>query len=362
MLELKLQQLQLFAGEKTEEATPKRRQEARRKGQVPRSPEVGSAFVLLSAFTILYLTSNFAYQTMGEFIRNIYGVQLKEHLLTTNTIPVLLWQGILVGAKILIPLLLGAIIAGVAVNLIQTGFLLTTEGLTMKWERIDPVEGFKRIFSKRTLVELIKSLFKVTIVALVAYGIIKNQIMFFPGLQTVELNTGLAFIGHMIIKIGLYTSGMLVVLALFDYAYQRWEFNKSLRMSKEEIKEEYKQTEGNPQIKAKIKERMRALAQRRMMQEVPRADVVITNPTHFAVAIKYQAGKMPAPVVVAKGADLLAKRIKEIAREHGVVTVENKPLAQALYKSVEIGEFIPPELFQAVAEVLAYVYKLKGKI
>lgn len=362
MQDLKLRDLQLFAGEKTEEATPKRRQEARKKGQVPRSPEVGSAFVLVSAFSILYLLSDYTYQTISDFIRSVYGAQLREHVLTTNTVPLLLWQSMLVGAKVLLPLLLGAMIAGIAANLVQTGFLLTTEGLTMKWERINPVEGLKRIFSKRTIFELLKSLMKVTIVALVVYLVLKKQVMYFPGLQTVELNTGIAFIGHLIIRIGLYAAGILVILALFDYSYQRWEFNKSLRMSKEEIKEEYKQTEGNPQVKAKIKERMRAMSQRRIMQEVPKADVVITNPTHFAVAIKYKAGVMPAPIVVAKGADLLAKRIKELAREHSVVTVENKPLAQTLYRSVEIGEFIPPELFQAVAEVLAYVYKLKGKI
>ncbi|HEX3030693.1 MAG TPA: EscU/YscU/HrcU family type III secretion system export apparatus switch protein, partial [Bacillota bacterium] len=260
-----------------------------------------------------------------------------------------------------LPVLAATLVAGVSANFAQVGVMFSTEALAMRLDRLNPIEGLKRIFSLRSLAELIKSLFKVTMVGVLAYRIIMDNFEVFPKMLDMDIRTSGSFIGGLVVKIGLEAAVLLLVLALFDYMFQRYEFNKSLKMAKEEIKEEFKQTEGNPQIKGKIREKMRKMSSRRMMQEIPKADVVITNPTHYAVALRYDGDTMQSPQIVAKGVDLLAQRIKEIAREHGVITVENKPLAQALFKVTDVGDFVPADLFQAVAEVLAFVYRLKGR-
>ncbi len=352
--------LQLFAGEKTEEATPKRKQEARQKGQVVKSQEFNSALVLLAGFMALNSFFPYMYSEVFQMCRTMLST-LSRADLTVKSLIEIFQQVAIVGAKVVLPILGTVMIAGLTANYLQVGFLFSTEALAIKLERLNPIEGFKRMFSMRAIAELFKSIFKIVLVGILVYRIIRDNFDLFPKMMDMNIQTSGAILGGMIIKIGLQSAVLLVILAIFDYLNQLREHNKSLKMSKDEIKEEYKQTEGNPQIKSKIREKMRRMSMRRMMQEIPKADVVITNPTHYAIALSYNGEKMAAPVVLAKGQDNLALKIKEVAKEHNVATVENKPLAQALYKSTDIGDHIPPELFQAVAEVLAFVYKLKSK-
>ncbi|HEX3031776.1 MAG TPA: flagellar biosynthesis protein FlhB [Bacillota bacterium] len=352
--------LQLFAGEKTEEATPKRKQEARKKGQVAKSQEFNSAVVLLAGFAALGMFSPFIYKQIMQFTNLMLGTLNREDL-TVNSLAALFQQASVVTILAMLPVVGATLLAGVVANYAQVGVMFSPEALSMKLERLNPLEGLKRMLSLRSVAELIKSLLKIAMVGLLAYRTISANFSTFPKMIDMSISASVAFLGGLALQIGLEAAVLLLVLAIFDYLFQRFEFNKSLRMSKQEIKEEYKQVEGNPQVKGKIREKMRRMSMQRMMQEIPKADVVITNPTHFAVALRYDGETMAAPEVVGKGQDLMAQRIKEIAREHDVTIVENKPLAQALFKVTEIGDTVPPDLFQAVAEVLAFVYRLKRK-
>lgn len=353
--------LQLFSQEKTEEATPRKRQEARKKGQVAKSPEIASALVMLVAFLSLKFLGPFIYEQLMEFMRSsLVTIAVKD--LTVENIHYLVIGSFAFLLKTCLPLMLIVIVIGIISNLGQIGFLLTMEPLTPKLEKLDPIKGFQRIFSKRAFVELAKSLFKVTLIGYLSYITIVQHIedlillMKMPPPKIVEVIAGLTY------ELGIRIAFVLLLIAFADYAYQRWEHEQSLKMSKHEIKEEHKMIEGNPQIKGKIREKQRQMAMRRMMQSIPQADVVVTNPTHLAIALKYDPKRSNAPFVLAKGEGHVAQRIKEMAKEHKVVVMENKPLAQALYKTVDINQEIPPELYQAVAEVLAFVFKLKGKI
>lgn len=352
--------LQLFAEEKTEKATPKRRRDAREKGQVLKSMEINSVLVLLAVFGAI----DFMFSDLLEACENVYKAFLKfdlplDFLFTYNELRNLWIQITLMFFKLIGPVLAISMIAGLVANYGQVGFLITNETLIPKLSRLNPIEGFKRIFSKRAIFELFKSLTKIGIVAWVVWSELSTSIFQIHTLFNHDIKKAVQLIADKSFTI-VYKAGLaLVILAILDYFYQWWEYEKSLRMSKQEIKEEYKQMEGDPQIRSKIRERQRQLGMRRMIQEIPHADVVITNPTHYAVALRYRQDEDDAPVVIAKGKDYLALKIKEVAKEHDVVTVENKPLAQALYNTTEIGSTIPPELFHAVAEVLAFVYNLK---
>ncbi|MDT8901309.1 flagellar biosynthesis protein FlhB [Anaeroselena agilis] len=352
--------LQLFNQEKTEEATPKRKQEARQRGQVAKSTEISTAFVILTAFLALKLLSPYMYDTISSYMRFIF-TNLATADFTINSVHLLFLQLGLVCLKIVLPVMLSVLVISLAVNILQVGFVLTFEPLMPQLDRINPIKGFQRLFSLRSIVELFKSLFKIGIISYFVYRFVIKETDLVPQLISVDLLDTLRYIAGLVADLALEIGAVILVLAAMDYFYQWWEHNKGLRMSKQEVKEEFKQTEGNPQIKGKIKERQRAMALRRMMQEVPKATAVITNPTHFAVAIKYDKS-MAAPEVVAKGQDFLAERIKQVARENRVAIVENKPLARTLYSTVEVGEPIPPELYQAVAEVLAYIIRLKRRL
>lgn len=352
--------LQLFAGEKTEEATPKRKEEARKKGQVVKSQEFNSAVVLLAGFSALGIFGPFIYEQMARFTTLLLGTLYREDL-TVNSLAALFQQASVVTIYAALPVVGATLLAGVVANFAQVGVLFSTEALAVKLERLNPIEGLKRMFSFRSLAEMIKSIAKVAMVGFLAYSTISANFDTFPKMIDMSISASCAFLGSLAIQIGLEAAVLLLALAIMDYIYQRYEHNKSLKMSKEDIKEEYKQMEGNPQIKGKIKEKMRKMSMQRMMQEIPKADVVITNPTHFAIALQYDGESMSAPIVLAKGQDLVAQRIKDIAREHDITMVENRPLAQALFKATDVGDIVPPDLFQAVAEVLAFVYRLKGK-
>jgi len=353
--------LQYFSGEKTEKATPKKKEDARKKGQVARSADLSPAVSMTAFFLLLLL--------FGSTMFRIFQKIVRESLITYTTwevnqenLSVIVNQMLFESVKILGPVLALALVVAFAVNYMQVGWMFTTEPLKMKLEKLNPIEGAKRIFSMRSLVELFKTMLKIAAGIAVACVILWNARHELIQLSLKSITAAVAFTADEIISLGLLIGTTLVILAAADYFYQRYEYEKSLRMSKQDIKDEHKQSEGDPLIKGKIRERQRSMAVRRMMQELPKADVVITNPTHFAVAIKYDSANMSAPTVIAKGQDYLALKIREVAKKHRIVTMENKPLARALYNQVEIGQQIPEELFKAVAEVLAYVYKLQGKV
>lgn len=353
--------LQFFSGEKTEKATPKKKDDARKKGQVAKSADLSPAIAMTSFFCLLLLLGSSMLGTFQNIMRESFvtysGWQVNE-----ENLKVIIVQLTYEAVKIVGPILGLAFLVAVVVNYMQVGWLFTTEPLQMKLEKLNPIEGAKRLFALRSLVELFKSLLKISAGIFVAYTILWNTKEELVQLSLKSLGAVLSFTSGEVVKLGVYLGLLLFVLAVLDYGYQRYEYEKNLRMSKQDLKDEHKQAEGDPLIKGKIRERQRSMAIRRMMQELPKADVIITNPTHFAVAIRYDASEMSAPTVVAKGQDYLALKIREVAKKHRIVTMENKPLARALYSQVEIGQQIPEELFKAVAEVLAYVYKLQGKV
>lgn len=350
--------LQLFAGEKTERATPKRREEARKKGQVAKSNEIVTVLVLTATFLVLQAWV----PSMGRQFKSLFAqiITYTQADLTIERASRLIVDTLLLTAMMVAPVLAAAVVAGYLANVLQIGFLFTTEPLTLKLNRLNPLNGFKRIFSKRAIAELCKSILKTVLVGYVAFSYLWKQLPVISLLMDSPVDSALSAIGEITYTASWRVIIILFILAAADYLYQTFEYEESLKMSKQEIKEEYKNIEGDPQLKAKIRERQRALAARRMMQEVPKATVVITNPTHIAVALRYEEG-MEAPLVIAKGQDFIAERIREIAAQNNIPLVDNKNLARILYKKVEIGGTIPAELFQAVAEVLAYVYRLKKR-
>jgi flagellar biosynthetic protein FlhB len=353
--------LQLF-GEKTEPATPKRRQEMRQKGQIPRSRELVTAAVLLISFWSMKLLSPYVFKDLTSAVRTFLSFpdDIDSRFTNENIMRIFL-QCLIITAKILAPILLIIAVSVIIANYLQVGSVFTAKPLMPNINKINPIEGFKRLFSKNAFVELLKSVLKIGIIGFIIYDYLMDNYKVLPELLNMNIESTVVFIGNTIINVGIRAAVVLFILSIFDYGFQIWDYEKSIRMSKQEIKDEYKLMEGNPQIKSKIKERQRQLSLRRMMAEVPSADVIITNPTHYAVAVKYDEKTGDAPLVTAKGKDLIAQKIKDTAKQNNVPIVENKPLAQALYKSVEIGENIPSELYKAVAEVLAYVYSLSKK-
>ena len=353
--------LQLF-GEKTEPATPKRRQELRQKGQIPRSREIVTAVVLLISFWSMRLFAYYVFDDLTYAVRTFLSFPKNiDSKFTSNEIMLIYLQSLVITAKVLAPILLIIAVCIISVNYLQIGSVFTAKPLMPNINKINPIEGFKRIFSKNGFVELLKSIFKIGIIGYIIYDYLIDNYKMLPELLNMNLENSMIFIGNTIISVGIRAAVVLLILSVFDYGFQKWSFEKDTRMTKQEIKDEFKLTEGNPQIKSKIREKQRQLSLRRMMAEVPTADVIITNPTHFAVAVKYNEAVSEAPLVIAKGKDLIAEKIKDTAKQNNVPIVENKPLAQTLFKSVEIGEQIPSELYKAVAEVLAYVYSLNGK-
>lgn len=352
--------LQLFAGEKTEKATPKKRQDARKKGQIAKSQDLPGAFILFFCFLGFLIFGGFMKERITRLLTGTLKDYFSTDINTANIMPMfnhLLTEMLI----ILAPLFLITLVVAVLGNYMQVGFLASGEGLKMKFNKINPLEGAKRLFGMKVLVDFAKTLLKLFLIGYLVYTSLWGERENLLNLAELPLDSLLNHVADLTVMLGIKIGVALVILSVFDYMYQRYEHEKNLRMSKQDIKDEYKKSEGDPLIKGKIKEKQRRMALQRMMQDVPKADVVITNPTHYAVAIQYETGKMDAPRVVAKGTDFVALKIKETAKQHGVVTMENRPLARALYDQVDIGQAIPADLFQAVAEVLAYVYRLKGK-
>lgn len=353
--------LQFFAGEKTEKATPKKREEERKKGQVAKSQDVNTAIILLFSFILLFVVGSFMKEQMLDLFVFIFTEQIHVTITVESTMT-LLKEGLFYFARIVAPIMGIAVVAAVAGNLLQVGILFTTEPLKFDLKKIDPIQGAKRIFSVRALVELLKSLFKIVMIGTITFSIIwmyKDDMM---QLSFKPVEAAIAFFGKVTIIMAISAVLALLFLAVLDYLYQKYDFEKKIRMSKQDIKDEHKNVEGDPFIKSKIKEKQQQMAMSRMMSEVPQADVVITNPTHYAIAIKYDESVTSAPYVVAKGKDETALKIKEIAKEHDVVTVEDKKLARAMYELVEIDDVIPEQFYQAIAEILAFVYQMDKKV
>ena len=361
--------LQLFAkegvgGEKTEEATPKKLEDARKKGQVAKSQDIVAAVVLLAFFLTLKLFVGW----MGNSFMSVYYAQyngiadIVRDGFTTNRAAVELRNCIIKIIVIGFPITVSSYVLAIVINLWQVKWKISTEPLKPKLNKINPISGFKKIFSMEKIFEFIKSLVKLLILGSVVILNLKKKWGYIVQFYDFTLQQAIEVIGNIIIEIGLEISIWFLIFSFADLFYQKRKFAKDMRMTKQEIKDEYKNTEGDPQIKGKIRQKMREVSRQRMMQAVPEADVVITNPTHLAVAIKYDKEKGSAPVVIAKGADYVAAKIKEIARENDVEIVENKPLARMIYFNVELGDEIPQEMYQMVAEVLAYVYRLKNKL
>lgn len=355
--------LQLFTEEKTEKATPKKLKESREKGQVLQSKEVNSAFMLIGAFLVISFAGGFLGKSMLKLTQYIFeGFLNLEYEFSVRNIYQLLVTSMYYLFVLVLPIAGVCLLIGIISSYMQVGYLFTTKTLTFKLSKINPIEGFKRMFSLKSLVELVKSFIKIIMVGYVVWNYARGQVNVI--LNTIEMNveTIVVTLAKTVVGIGYRAGLVLVFLAILDYLYQKYDYEKQMKMTKQEIKEEYKQVEGNPQIKSKIKEKQRQLSMRRMMQDIPKADVIITNPTHFAIAIKYDPHQAQAPKVLAKGQDLIAQQIKKIAIENDVPIVENKQLARALYDVVDIGDLIPSDLYQAVAEVLAYVYQMNNKI
>lgn len=352
--------MQQFAQERTEAATPRRIQKARERGQVFKSAELVSAITLLAAYVSLAVAGPAVWHVLTQFSTDTWG-RLAAATLTPDdvhrlSLTVLMAVGLAAG-----PVLLGSLVAGMAANYAQVGFLFSLQPLVPDMGRLNPLSGLQRIFSRRSAVELLKAAVKTAIISLVAYSAVRGQLDRFPLMLDQPIEALLGSVGAMVAAVMLRVGLAMLLVAGADYAYQRYEFHVQMRMTKQEIKEEYRETEGSPEVKSRIRRKQRELARRRMMQEVPRADVVVTNPTHFAVALRYDSAEMDAPQVVAKGQGYVAQRIREVAAEHDVPVVENPPLARTLYAAVEIGAGVPEDLYQAVAEILAYVYRLRAK-
>jgi len=345
--------------EKTEEPTSRKIQKAREEGNVAKSIETAGFIVLFLAILVLFFYVKYIVFYFEDFFKYFYsfiGVEINKNLVFN-----LLIKGAFYFFVLMFPIFLVVVIAGILANVAQFGFLFTTKVLIPKFEKINPIKGLKNLFSLKKIVEGIKTTLKVFIAFFVGFEIFLGFFSEMPKLELMDFFNQIRWLEEKIVLIILSMLAVFFVFAVIDFIYQKYSYKKSLRMSKQEIKDEFKQTEGNPEIKAKIRQLQREMAKKRMLAEVPKADVVITNPTHYAIALRYDKTKEDAPRVIAKGVDNMAIKIKEIAREAGVMIVENPPLARELYKLVEIDEIIPPKLYKAVAEILAYVYKAKSK-
>ena len=371
--------------EKTEQASSRKRSEARKKGRVGKSREIPSVAVLLAGLSTLYLFGAYMYNHIKSLMHDTFSmIAIPNHSLSG-----FLAFGNLVMERfiaIVLPVMIAVFVTAILSNVLQVGWLVSWESVTPKLSKISPMKGIQRLFSKQTLMELFKSLAKLALVGVIAYVTVKGETDRLPSLADMEVQAILLYVLKVAFKVFIRVSMAMIFLAVLDYAFQKWQFEQQLKMTRQEVKEEYKQTEGDPLVKSRIKRIQYEIAKRRMMreglkadvvvpaiarhpaaaasrmmQEVPKADVVVTNPVHLAIALRYKSPEMSAPTVLAKGAGEVAERIKTLAREHDIPIAENRELAKNLYKMVETGNEIPSILYRAAADVLAYVYQLKGR-
>jgi flagellar biosynthesis protein FlhB len=346
--------------DKTEQATPKKKEDAKKKGQTAKSRELPSLAVLAASVIYMYFNAGRLTDKLGENIKQAFisvPQMATGELSTTAYMSQTIWDFL----SLILPIMITLLVVSLLANFVQTGFTASVEPLTPNLSKLDPIKGLGKIISKRSLAELLKSILKIVIVGWAAFSTLKNNYTLLTPLMFQDNIQILSMLGIISFKVVTRCCYVIFILAILDFVFQKWQFEQELKMTKQEIKDEFRQTEGDPLIKSRIRSIQREMARRRMMKEVPKADVVITNPTHYAIALKYKPDeKMTAPKIIAKGADNIALKIKELAREHGIPMVENRPLAQNLYK-LDLGQEVPPNFYQAVAEILAYVYGLKNK-
>lgn len=359
--------LQLFAAEdegRTEEPTEKKIREAREKGQVAKTMEYPQAVVVLAGCLVIFVFSSWMYDSLAMMTK-YYFSSFSRLSLTERNIKLELLKLILESGKILLPIFIAANMGAILAEISQVGFQISTHPLKLDWSKIrfDPATMMKKIFfSRQVAVNLVKSIVKVVVIGVVSYLIIAND--FGEILKTPDISIALAMknIAFMGFKIIIWSAVLLLIIAVPDYFFQKLDFMESLKMTKQEIKEEFKETMGDPHVRARMREMQRDILMRNMIREVPKADVVVTNPTHFAVALKYDRLTMEAPTVIAKGADSMALKIREVARENNVEIIENRPLAQEMYWRLEVGDVIPEDLFRAVSFIYAELYKREQKV
>lgn len=347
-------------GERTEEATQQRREDFRKRGQVAQTRELSSVLLLFASVLMIWMMSRFFFQQIFEVFQYSMGDMLVTAVRTGDYLSALRFS-VTKLTLIVLPILGMFWVVGFISSMLQIGFLYNEEALQIRWERMDPVSGFKRMLSMKALIEGVKAVLKLSCIIGISYILLKKQVDMLPLLANFSMAQIFIFLGDLSIRLLSGVGFFMLTLSGLDYFYQRWELEREMRMTKQEVKEEVKSREGDPLIRARIKRVQREMATKRMMEEVPKADVIVTNPTHISVALKYDE-TMVAPRVIAKGADLIAMKIRELAREHGVPIVENKPLARTMFKTLKIGHSIPRELYTAVAEVLSYVYRLKNRV
>jgi flagellar biosynthetic protein FlhB len=347
--------------EKTEEPTPQRREEFKKQGNVFQSKEVASVFMIAAGILVFFIAGTYMFTTMMDMMKEVYK-EAATLQITEKNVVVLLISLVKFAGLILMPLAIGVVIAGLSSSFFQVGLIFSVEPLKWNLDKINPVKGFGRLFALKNVVEALKAILKMAFIGTIAYFSVEGEIKKAPMLMTNDTGMFLEYIGSVVFKLFMQVGLALVVLALGDYFFQKFQYEKKLKMTRQELKEDIKQREGDPAIKARIRSIQRAVAQKRMMEVVPTADVIITNPTHIAVALIYERENMPSPKLIAKGAGFIAEKIKETAKTHGIPIVENKPLAHGIYKKLKLGQFIPRDLFEATAEVLAYIYRLKGKL
>ena len=362
--------LQFFAkdgpgGEKTEVPTAKKLNDARKEGQVAKSKEIITALMLLALFVVIKFYIGNLGQQMIECFSEFYDlfgkiINISEYGMRMVDATGVVSLGLTTVLNMIVPFIALAVVIAILGNALQQKWMVTTKPLQPKLSKISPISGLKRMFNVKQLFEVGKSVAMIAVMSYVIYTTVKDKLGVLYTFYNISLYEALEIVGDIIVDLGIKISAVFLVIGFVDLIYQRHKFKEDMKMTKQEVKDEFKNTEGDPQVKGQIRRRMQQVSRRRMMEALPQADVVITNPTHFAVALKYEANKGQAPVVIAKGADYLAFDIKAKAKEYGIEIVENKPLARILYNNVEIGAQIPPELYQAVAEVLAFVYSLKN--
>lgn len=348
--------------EKTEKATPKKRRDQRKEGNVASSKDVIAVASLIGCFYCLQMLFPAIYESLRDtMIFQISAVESIEELSLGN-LQMLGMKAVTVLAKCIFPLGVISLVIGVVATGIQTRFNVTTKPLKFKLSKLNPLKGIKNMFSAKQVVELLKAMIKIIILGVILYGILKDEIVVIAQMMDINPLSSSVYVLKEVVSMVLKVGMVFAAIAGFDYFYQRWSYEKNLKMTKEEVKEEYKQTEGDPKIKGKIRSLQQSMARSRMMQAVPDADVIIRNPTHYAVALRYNIDKDNAPVVIAKGQDLIALKIVEIAEEHKVMVIENKPLARGIYASTPLGGQIPAEYYGVVAEILVQVFRMNKKL
>ena len=347
-------------GEKTEEPSSHRIEEFRKRGEVASSKELTSVLLLAGCIMTLGLSVVYIYETMAEFLEWLYGLNISSAF-SEQSQKTIAMKTVVTGLKCVGPIFLVSFCIGVLSHVMQFGLLYAPEVLQLKLERINPINGMKKLFSTRSLVEAIKGVFKFTLILSTVYYFMKDDLTQYGGFLHLELWQSFLHVKWMMVKLGFSIVLGLILVAVGDFAYQKFTYKKKLRQTKEEAKRELKEQEGSPEVRQRIRSIQREMAQRRMMADIPKADVIVTNPTHISVVLKYDAQTMVSPRVIGKGVDFIALKIREIAKKHNIPIVENVPLARTLNKTVKTGEYVPRTLYKAVAEILAFVYKLKKK-